>query len=112
VANRIVVVESSEQISGMLRSAGLAVQGPVRPENLAPLDPLQPPNVLVIDARGEPGLPTEVGAFRRRHPSIGMVVVASSHDPTLLLEAMRAGASEFFVHLTGRVAHPALADGV
>src|SRR5262249_12908958 len=36
-----------------------------------------------------------VSALTRQHPSVGVIVVASSMDPALMLEAMRAGVTEF-----------------
>jgi pilus assembly protein CpaE len=52
------------------------------------------PQVLVVDARGRDQLPTGLSAFRRQHPSAGAVLVVSSLDPRLMLEAMRAGVTE------------------
>jgi pilus assembly protein CpaE len=36
-----------------------------------------------------------MASVKRQHPSIGFLVVASQSDPAVLLEAMRAGATEF-----------------
>jgi pilus assembly protein CpaE len=52
------------------------------------------PQVLVVDARGREQLPGGLSAFRRQHPSAGAVLVVSSLDPRLMLEAMRAGVTE------------------
>ena len=52
------------------------------------------PNVLVLNLRGNAQVPAAVSAIRRQHPETGVVVVASTLDPALLLEAMRAGVSE------------------
>lgn len=53
------------------------------------------PDVVVVDARGGRQLPSALQAVKRQHPSVGAVVIASQQDPTLMLEAMRLGASEF-----------------
>ncbi|HEY7056408.1 MAG TPA: hypothetical protein VH458_07790, partial [Vicinamibacterales bacterium] len=53
------------------------------------------PAILILDVRERPGLPPAVGALRRQHPTTGVVIVASALDPGLMLEAMRAGVTEF-----------------
>jgi pilus assembly protein CpaE len=55
----------------------------------------QLPDVIVVDTRGSRAIPASLAAVKRQHPQIGVLVVASESDPTVLLEAMRAGASEF-----------------
>lgn len=52
------------------------------------------PNVIVLDLRDDAHVPAAVATIRRVHPETGIVVVASTLDPSLLLEAMRAGVSE------------------
>jgi pilus assembly protein CpaE len=53
------------------------------------------PDVIVLDLRNGTPLPPAVALIRRQHPTTGVVVVASHLDPMLMLEAMRAGVSEF-----------------
>ena len=53
------------------------------------------PHVVVVDTRGGGGIPPLTAAVKRQRPGIGLVVVASESDPTMLLEAMRAGATEY-----------------
>jgi pilus assembly protein CpaE len=48
-----------------------------------------------VDTRGARGIPSSLAAVKRQHPNIGVLVVASESDPSVLLEAMRAGANEF-----------------
>jgi pilus assembly protein CpaE len=50
-------------------------------------------------------VPPALASLRRRHPRIGIVIVADSLDPTLMLEAMRAGVNEF-------VTEPLTEDGL
>ena len=52
------------------------------------------PAALVIDLRGQHLLPLGVAEFRRRHPATAVVLVLSSLEPHLMLEAMRAGVTE------------------
>jgi pilus assembly protein CpaE len=90
-------VESTDrQLAVMVRNSGLAVASTLSAEELASLDrPTHPPDVLLLDIRGQQGLPAALGAIKRRHPSMGVVIVAPALEPQLLLEAMRAGVSEF-----------------
>ncbi|HJZ77047.1 MAG TPA: AAA family ATPase [Vicinamibacterales bacterium] len=55
----------------------------------------QQPHVIVVDTRGARRIPPSMAAVRRQHPATGVLVVAAESDPTILLEAMRAGANEF-----------------
>ena len=53
------------------------------------------PDVLVIDIRGGRPLPPLLASVKRQHPHVGAVVIATDLNPTLMLEAMRSGATEF-----------------
>ena len=52
------------------------------------------PNVVLVDLRGDGHVPPALSLLKRRHPSTGVVIVASTLDPALMLEAMRAGVNE------------------
>lgn len=52
------------------------------------------PDVVLLDLRGGRALPASIAALRRNHPGTGVLIVASSLDPALMLEAMRAGVTE------------------
>src|SRR5512139_2692663 len=53
------------------------------------------PDAAIVDLRGEGDLPPGVALLRRQHPQVGVVIAASRMDPSLMLEAMRAGVNEF-----------------
>lgn len=53
------------------------------------------PDVLLIDIRGGRQVPAALAAVKRHHANLAVVVIGSSAEPSVLLEAMRAGASEF-----------------
>jgi pilus assembly protein CpaE len=93
----IAVVESvADQLASLLRAAGLSVSAAISFEQLAMLETApKPPDVVVLDLRGQTGVPASVTQLRRRHPRMGMVIVAAALDPALMLEAMRAGVNEF-----------------
>lgn len=78
-----------------VRAAGM------RPSSLSPAElptlahPLSnPPDVVVLDLRSQSQIPPALGLVKRQHPDTGLILVASSLDPTLMLEAMRAGVTE------------------
>jgi pilus assembly protein CpaE len=52
------------------------------------------PGVVVLDLRGGQALPPAVAILKRQHPTTPVLVVTSSLEPTLVLEAMRAGVNE------------------
>jgi pilus assembly protein CpaE len=54
----------------------------------------RPTDVVVLDVRGAAELPAVIPALRRHHPETGIVIVTTSLEPALLLEAMRAGVNE------------------
>jgi pilus assembly protein CpaE len=54
----------------------------------------QQPDVLLIDVRRTPGIPAQLATLKRHHPSTNVILLASTLDPALMLEGMRAGVSE------------------
>jgi pilus assembly protein CpaE len=71
--------------------------------------------VVVIDLRDTTTLPPAVAALRRIHASTAVVLLVSTLEPTLMLEAMRAGVNEIVPEplsqtaleaAIGRVWHP------
>jgi pilus assembly protein CpaE len=53
------------------------------------------PDVVILDIREKNTVPASVGMLRRQHPTTGVVIVAAALEPALMLEAMRAGVTEF-----------------
>jgi pilus assembly protein CpaE len=84
------------QLEELLHTCGLRVS-PIRIEEIAALaHPAAPqPALVMIDMRDKPAWPASVAALRRQHPGTGVVIVAGALDPTLMLDAMRAGVTEF-----------------
>jgi pilus assembly protein CpaE len=80
----------------MVRSCGLrptVLPGGVDAVTLS--DPAAPPpDVVIADVRGSGRLPTALVALKLRHPGTAVVLLASTLDPMLMLEAMRAGINE------------------
>jgi pilus assembly protein CpaE len=94
----------------LMQTCGLRVT-PTRLEDLADL--AQPgalqPAIIVLDVRERPILPTAIATLRRQHPETGVIIVAAALEPALMLEAMRAGVTEF---LTAPVTAPDLQAAV
>src|SRR5262245_14277286 len=76
--------------------------------NLAQPGAVQP-SLVVLDVRERPMLPPTVASLRRQHPDTGVIIVAAALEPALMLEAMRAGVTEF---LTAPVTAPDLQAAV
>jgi len=63
----------------------------------APRDGVQP-DLMVVDIRGDaPSALSSIERLRAGAPSASIFAVAMHADPDLILQAMRAGANEFFV---------------
>jgi len=97
VSLKITVVGSTDrELEGVVRSCGAV-------PSLVPLTQLpalaqatsQPADVLVVDLRGQGSVPPALSAFRRQHATTGILIVAKTLDPDLILAAMRAGANEW-----------------
>lgn len=97
MSSNIAIVEAGDrQLTTAAREGGLSVSATLSFEQLTQLETsARPPDVLLLDLRGGARVPAALASIRRRHPRIGMVIVADSLDPTLMLEAMRAGVNEF-----------------
>lgn len=91
---QVAVLSNDLHLEEALRSAGLKV-GPVTLDGLATASRgTSAPAALVVDIRGERQLPPGLAAFRKQNTGTGIVLIASSLDPHVMLEAMRAGVTE------------------
>jgi pilus assembly protein CpaE len=96
VANVLVAHSTDHQIGSLVREAGLAVAATLPIGDLATLErsTAKTADVLIIDVRGRGSVPAEVSSLKRRHPKMGILLIAPSLDTNLMLEAMRAGVTE------------------
>jgi pilus assembly protein CpaE len=96
LAATISVVEApGGALAALARSSGLHVVSTATPGDLPSLERSQRlPDILLVDVRGEGRLPGDLAAFKRRHARTGIVLVTAGLEPSLMLEAMRAGVSE------------------
>lgn len=89
---QVAILSNDASLENTLRAAGLAA-GRVTLESLESRT-APPPAALVVDVRGQHLIPTGIAPFRKRHPGVGIVLVASTLDQRLMLDAMRAGVNE------------------
>jgi len=87
----VAVLSSDSRLDEVLRAAGITatrlgrdgrggVQGP--------------PSAIIVDVRGQSQLPPALLTIRKDYPAASVILVASTLDPRVMLEAMRAGVSE------------------
>jgi pilus assembly protein CpaE len=97
VISEVLVVDPLDrQLEQLLSACGMRAIRKSAAELTALAHPsAQPPHVVVVDTRGARAIPAAMAAVKRQHPSTSFLVVAAESDPTVLLEAMRAGATEF-----------------
>ncbi len=79
------VVRASGRISTLTWSSDLgALTDPKTPQ----------PDVLLVDVRRNGQFPSTLISLKRQHPTTNVILLASSLEPALMLEGMRAGVSE------------------
>jgi pilus assembly protein CpaE len=104
--NILLVGSRDRQLENILRECGTH-SAPGVGADLAKLAEVgaKQPDVLVLDVRGQAQLPAALTVLKRHHPATGVLIIANSLDPALLVEAMRAGVTEI-------VAAPLVANDV
>jgi pilus assembly protein CpaE len=90
----VAVFTSDGRLEETLRGSGFKVARFTRESLAATTASSSPAAALVVDVRGQSQLPAGLPAFRKLHPSTGVVLVASTLEPRLMLDAMRAGVNE------------------
>lgn len=86
--------EFRKDVSRMLRAGGMPV-GILEGTRQAPESTA--PDVALVDIRSDPSAGmAAVERLRAMHPSVALFAIAGINDPDLILQAMRAGANEFF----------------
>ncbi len=91
--------EFKRQVAALLRGCGVPV-GIV--EERRPGVESAGPDIVVIDIRGDAssGM-AAIERLRAGHPTVALFAIAASAEPDLILQAMRAGANEFFAWSQG-----------
>jgi pilus assembly protein CpaE len=95
----ISLVSSDAQLLQLIRETGMpCVSLPVDALSGLAQGGAKQPGLLVVDLREQSQIPPALALLKRQHPTTGVLLVASQLDPTLMLEAMRAGVNEFVTH--------------
>jgi pilus assembly protein CpaE len=90
-----IVGAADRSLEDMVRACGFRPAAlPPAIDVVAPADSSMPHDVVIADARGSARLPTALIALKLRHPGTPIVLLVSTLDPVLMLEAMRAGVNE------------------
>ena len=90
-----VVGPGDRQVEQLLRGRGLTVVSWMERDLATRAQQASPAaHYVMIDLRDQPRLPPSLEAFCRQHPSVPVLLLVSSLDPALMLEAMRAGVKE------------------
>ena len=90
--------EFKRQVATLLRSCGVPV-GIVEERRTGDA---AGPDVVVIDIRADAssGM-AAIERLRAGHPTVALFAIAAAAEPDLILQAMRAGANEFFPWIPG-----------
>jgi pilus assembly protein CpaE len=90
----VAIFSTDSRLDEGLRTAGFKATRLDRQSLGATSTPTPAPAALIVDVRGQSQLPAALAAFRKQNPGTVVVLVASTLDPQLMLEAMRLGVSE------------------
>jgi pilus assembly protein CpaE len=94
--NITLVGSADRQLEELLRSQTTRIRSVAVADLLALAQPsASQPDVVVLDVRESNTLPPTLATLKRQHPTTGVVIVAARMDPSLMLEAMRAGVNEW-----------------
>lgn len=91
---QVAVLTNDARLEEGLRAAGLKTVR-LGAAGLAELRAASAPAALVVDVREQHQLPAGLAAFRKQQAGTAVVLVASTLEPRLMLEAMRAGVNEY-----------------
>jgi pilus assembly protein CpaE len=94
-AGAVLVGATDRRPEELLQQAGIAVRHlPAQELSSLALSAATPPQLVVVDLRGQEHVPPAVALLRRQHPQVGVLIVATTMDTGMMLEAMRAGVNE------------------
>lgn len=96
VTNIIIVNSPDREVADLAASSGLQVAGTWTLAELAHRTQQagSPPELLLVDIRSLSGVPREIEAFKHRHPTTSVMVIARKLDVDLMRDAMRMGVGE------------------
>jgi pilus assembly protein CpaE len=87
---------ADRQLEELLRAPATRIKSLPVAELLAIAQPsATQPDVVILDLRETSSLPPTLATLKRQHPTTGVIIIAARMDPVLMLEAMRAGVTEW-----------------
>jgi pilus assembly protein CpaE len=94
--NITLVGASDRQLEELLRGQTTRIRSLPVADLLALAQPsAAQPDCVILDVRESNSLPPTLATLKRQHPTTGVVIIAARMDPSLMLEAMRAGVNEW-----------------
>lgn len=91
----IKLVSSDPRLAQVFRETGLPFLGVPNEQLAGVAQPGSPqPRVLAVDLRDDERFPSSLAVLKRNHPTTAVLLIVSRLEPTLMLEAMRAGVAE------------------
>ena len=91
----IIVGSRDSQLEELVRASGRITTVKWLSDLTILLDPKAvQPDVLLVDVRRGAAVPPQLAALKRQHPAANVILLASTLDPVLMLEGMRAGVNE------------------
>jgi pilus assembly protein CpaE len=96
VAVSLTVVGSSDpRLESLVRDSGKVGKISSAPDFKPLLDAhATQPDVLLVDLRGAREVPHDLAALKRQHPSTNVILLLSTLEPNVMLQAIRAGVNE------------------
>jgi pilus assembly protein CpaE len=94
LAIHVALLSTDQRLEETLRAAGVTATRVDRENRGAKPQSATRPAAIVVDVRGQSQLPATLPALRKEHPGASVILVASTLDPRLMLDAMRAGVNE------------------
>ena len=96
MAVSITIVGSSDpRLESIVRESGKVSKISSAPDFKPLLDPRAThPDVVLVDLRGVREVPSQLAALKRQHPATNVILLMSTLEPTLMLQAIRAGVNE------------------
>ena len=90
----VAVISTDSRLEELLRGTGVKTSRIDRESLHATSSSTPAPAALIVDVRGQSQLPAALPAFRKQHANTSVILVASTLEPRLMLDAMRAGVNE------------------
>ena len=95
MATRTLLISADHELAAMLESLSMRLTTvSVSGLEAALADSRVQPDVIVLDIRDGGSLPAPLEGYKRAHPSMPVVLIASTLDGAVMLQAMRAGVNE------------------